>query len=75
MKHSNFQQKCCEWLICFIRGSAKIIKVEKQCLLLNYAFVKKLKTTPIFFLTKYDIQRFLECARPHVLKFPKKMSF
>ena len=31
-------------MICFIRGRTKIIKVERQFLLLNYAFVKKPKT-------------------------------
>ena len=32
-------------MICFIRGRNELIKVEKQCSLLNYAFVKKTKTS------------------------------
>ena len=64
-------------MICFIRGRTKIIKVEKQFLLLNYAFVKKKKyLIKLQFWTKKILRlRFLECAERHVFRLSKITVF
>ena len=60
----------------FLFEVLKIIKVEKQCLLLNYDFIKKNQKHPlkpnIFDKKKHDIQDFGNAPSLMFLNFQKK---
>ena len=67
--HCNITEKALNWMIYF-KKKKRIIKIEKKCLSLNYAFVNKTKN-----INKNYYVGQINISRPRFLKCPERNDF